>query len=595
MDNMAQAVVDLGQELVPFPVVVIRDSRRISTSVDYSKLLANREGIFSTILPHYTSQVVDIVRRFFPEAAERCHYPGGQGLRILDATANIGGDAINFVHNFPKATVTAVEVNPDNVEILRHNVEALGMTDAIQVIEANCLTYVNEFASTAYDFVYFDPPWGGTEVWKGHESLVLELAGEAPADGASAGKSPASDSVPIHEAVAQVFNHGVSDAVLLKAPSNFDIRSFSQQLEAAGCRCSIDKESVFKKPRSRIPLGLAYHLYVIKVVPETLVKSADASDASADDTALSANESDASAQHQSGLFARLGEWFDAGNHDDTLFVQGKIRTFLLKQFRNAPGRAIEAAVATIVDAGRRRRGDGETLADIAKILARHRPRKAARERQGKGRAASRIDDIAPTLKKVLAGSVEEYLDIGCAEGGLTTAFGAALGLEAENTHGCDIVSPADAGEGFVFATAPAERLPYRDGQFQLVTFIMSLHHLKDLRASLAEAGRVLAPGGTLVIREHDCRTEAFAVFLDLVHFLYATVVNDEVILRRGHENEDFEAHRDRLVSTFRTKEEWSRELDAAGFTFVCKRLPATRGGRKTDMYNSYYAFYRASD
>jgi SAM-dependent methyltransferase len=47
----------------------------------------------------------------------------------------------------------------------------------------------------------------------------------------------------------------------------------------------------------------------------------------------------------------------------------------------------------------------------------------------------------------------------------------------------------------------AEALPFRDGRFDLVVSALSLRHWYDPGRGLAEAGRVTAPGGTLVIAD----------------------------------------------------------------------------------------------
>lgn len=47
--------------------------------------------------------------------------------------------------------------------------------------------------------------------------------------------------------------------------------------------------------------------------------------------------------------------------------------------------------------------------------------------------------------------------------------------------------------------ADATRLPLADGSFDTVTLSMLLHHVDDPAAVIAEAGRVLAPGGTLAL------------------------------------------------------------------------------------------------
>jgi ubiquinone/menaquinone biosynthesis C-methylase UbiE len=50
--------------------------------------------------------------------------------------------------------------------------------------------------------------------------------------------------------------------------------------------------------------------------------------------------------------------------------------------------------------------------------------------------------------------------------------------------------------------APAERLPYGDGEFDTVVATLVLCTIPDQEAALAEAARVLRPGGRLLFIEH---------------------------------------------------------------------------------------------
>lgn len=54
-------------------------------------------------------------------------------------------------------------------------------------------------------------------------------------------------------------------------------------------------------------------------------------------------------------------------------------------------------------------------------------------------------------------------------------------------------------------TGDAERLPYPDGSFDLVVGHAFLHHLPDPAAALAEAHRVLAPGGAVLFAGEPTR------------------------------------------------------------------------------------------
>jgi SAM-dependent methyltransferase len=113
------------------------------------------------------------------------------------------------------------------------------------------------------------------------------------------------------------------------------------------------------------------------------------------------------------------------------------------------------------------------------------------------------DDLAAT-----APGAVRILDLGCGPGRLTVEF--ARRWEAATIVGLDIDpamldrarARAAAGgvEGRVsFVEGDVGSLPFGDGTFDLVTSTFSLHHWPDADRGLAEAARVLAPGGVAVI------------------------------------------------------------------------------------------------
>lgn len=88
------------------------------------------------------------------------------------------------------------------------------------------------------------------------------------------------------------------------------------------------------------------------------------------------------------------------------------------------------------------------------------------------------------------------LEIGCGSGALLKRVGGKMKIGLEPS--LPLLAHA---EGFSGVIATATRLPFRDGSFDLVFFKHSLHHVEDKEKGVAEAARVLRPGGRLVVIE----------------------------------------------------------------------------------------------
>jgi SAM-dependent methyltransferase len=122
------------------------------------------------------------------------------------------------------------------------------------------------------------------------------------------------------------------------------------------------------------------------------------------------------------------------------------------------------------------------------------------------------DDIAPESRKMDALTLirdtfaplpgKRILDIGCGPGALAKrlveAGAAVTGIDPGEAALAKARAAVPAAR---FEAASGEALPFPDASFDGAVLLNALHHVPDPAAALAEAARVLAPGGALVVVE----------------------------------------------------------------------------------------------
>ncbi len=139
---------------------------------------------------------------------------GGKNLAILDGTANVGGDVINFGLNPNVARVVAIEINPDTFAMLENNIRVYGLEKKIQAIHGNSLDIIGKCADGEhFDILFLDAPWGGTS-YKAQKFLDLEMSGKKLADVVS---------------MAQKCRN--IDNIILKIPFNYNLYQLIRQSE----------------------------------------------------------------------------------------------------------------------------------------------------------------------------------------------------------------------------------------------------------------------------------------------------------------------------------------------------------------------------
>lgn len=83
------------------------------------------------------------------------------GDHVIDLFCGAGGSAIGFARSGKR--VTAIELNPERLEMARHNAKLFGVQDHIEFINDDS---VKLFPSLRADSVFLSPPWGGPEYTK---------------------------------------------------------------------------------------------------------------------------------------------------------------------------------------------------------------------------------------------------------------------------------------------------------------------------------------------------------------------------------------------------------------------------------------------
>jgi ubiquinone/menaquinone biosynthesis C-methylase UbiE len=98
-----------------------------------------------------------------------------------------------------------------------------------------------------------------------------------------------------------------------------------------------------------------------------------------------------------------------------------------------------------------------------------------------------------------------YLDIGCFDGNITFAIGNYFNLQKSQINGVDIVEFNNRNKNITFAKYDGITLPYDDNSFDLITCLMTLHHIQNENLSkiMCEIYRVLKKNGIVIVREHN--------------------------------------------------------------------------------------------
>jgi len=165
------------------------------------------------------------------------------------------------------------------------------------------------------------------------------------------------------------------------------------------------------------------------------------------------------------------------------------------------------------------------------------------------------EKIGNKLKKC-----EHYLDVCCGDGKKTILFGKVMG--AKKVYGTDISlwGPYSNQKKFSFDFQLIKKdgtLDYEDGQMDVITCFLSLHHIEKVETMIENIYQKLRKGGVFVVIEHDILNEMDNYIVDIEHMFYGYFYD---------KNKDYLDHP--LYARYLNRMEWIWNIQKAGFKMI---------------------------
>lgn len=227
-----------------------------------------------------------------------------------------------------------------------------------------------------------------------------------------------------------------------------------------------------------------------------------------------------------------------------------------------------------------------------------------------GRAMHRANEMVSFLKTAtnnehVLSDIHTYLDVGCSHGEISNEIRSLLPTNVV-FRACDIIerpqyipdhsyfridenNPSLSCFSFLQEEEDGGSGGHRGTQ--LVTCIMSLHHMKHVDRMLHLLSQAMRPGSYLLLREHNVDDNRLSVtssidytFLDMIHGLYS------ISWCPAKEFED-ESFCETYFAHYRSSQQWTELLKTHGFSL----LMDTANDSSKNIFIAYYAVYVRTD
>ena len=140
-----------------------------------------------------------------------------------------------------------------------------------------------------------------------------------------------------------------------------------------------------------------------------------------------------------------------------------------------------------------------------------------------------------------------------------------------------------------------------DQSVNLITCLVTLHHIPKVDHMLKELARIIQPNGYLIIREHDCKLER-SILTKYLHFIHAIMIigrigefSNEYLINPNETKLSWFEQKKKIIKytksiQYRTRDEWQTKFQSVGFD-----LQATFDydlNRTTNPQRLFYAIYK---
>ncbi len=202
--------------------------------------------------------------------------------------------------------------------------------------------------------------------------------------------------------------------------------------------------------------------------------------------------------------------------------------------------------------------------------------KMAEQKRSYENKVNRLDSIVPLKnKKILDIGTEDcyFIDLLNEKSGVNVTVGLNIGSIGSYRGEKDCITLYDG-----------INIPFPDSTFDVVTILMTIHHMDKPEGTLKEVFRVLKKGGKLIIYEHDFSDDKTNMTIDFIHFYYELIYNSTF-------NSPYYA--DYIIQR-NTKRKLDNILTEIGFINESDKLPAPLKDPSGRM-RIYYGLYKTKD